>query len=153
MFYRLVFSVLVTLSLAPAKAGELSASFVAGSTVDLENPHDLKLSADGRHLFVSDVGNNRVAILDPETLELIAGFGADEQAGTHDVDVDSEGRLYVADTHNHRVAIYGLEDTEATLIGELKGGISKPEGVLVHPNGRPDRTMWSLSRRGRPSRS
>lgn len=136
MLFRMALVLLAATTLASAKAGEPSASFVAGSEVDLENPHDLKLSADGRHLYVSDVGNNRVAILDPETLELIAAFGADEQNGTHDVDVDDQGRLYVADTHNHRVAIYELDGTDATLVGELKGGISKPEGVLVHPNGR-----------------
>ncbi len=136
MLFRVVLALLATVALTPAQAEEPSAAFIAGSTVDLDNPHDLKLSADGRHLYVSDVGNNRVAILDPETLELIAAFGADEQNGTHDVDIDDQGRLYVADTHNHRVAIYELEGTDATLVSELKGGISKPEGVLVHPNGR-----------------
>ena len=44
---------------------EPKVEFVKASDVALENPHDLKLSADGRLLFVSDVGNNRVAILDP----------------------------------------------------------------------------------------
>ena len=125
------------LTFAPtATSAEPSATFVKASTVDIENPHDLKLSADGRHLYVSDVGNDRVAILDPETLELIAAFGADHQSGTHDVDIDDQGRLYVADTHNHRVGIYELDGTEATLIGELEGDLRKPEGVLVHPNGR-----------------
>ena len=72
----------------------------------------------------------------PDSLDLLGSFGADHQSGTHDVDIDEAGNLYVADTHNHRVGIYELDGTNATLLGELKGKISKPEGVLAHPNGR-----------------
>lgn len=126
----------IGLSFSGAALSQPAAEFVAASTAKLGNPHDLKLSADGRHLFVSDVDNNRVAILDPETLALIGAFGADIQSGTHDVDIDEKGRVYVADTHNHRVLIYELDGIDATLVGELKGQVRTPEGVLVHPNGR-----------------
>lgn len=119
-----------------ALAADFTVTFSGASTVDLENPHDLKLSPDGKYLFVSDVGNNRVAILDPETLNLVAEFGSDHQSGTHDVDFDSRGRVYVADTHNNRVLIYELKGTQATLVDELSDRIRGPEGVLVHPNGR-----------------
>ena len=50
-----------------AQAAELRLTFVNASTASLGNPHDLKLSPDGRQLFVSDVDNDRVAILDPDT--------------------------------------------------------------------------------------
>ena len=106
------------------------------SAVSLSNPHDLKLSPDGRYLMVADVGNNRVAILDPVSLELLGQFGADHQAGTHDIDFDHHGLAYVADTHNNRVAIYRMEDKQATLVGELSEGVRGPEGVLAHSNGR-----------------
>lgn len=119
-----------------ASAAGLTVTFAGASTADLENPHDLKLSPDGKYLFVSDVGNDRVAILDPDTLELVAEFGSDHQSGTHDVDFDPRGRAYVADTHNNRVTIYEMNGTEATLAGELSGRMRGPEGVLVHPNGR-----------------
>jgi DNA-binding beta-propeller fold protein YncE len=117
-------------------AGDLVLTYLGASTTALENPHDLKLSPDGRYLFVSDVGNNRVAILDPETLELRGEFGADHQSGTHDVDFDAEGRVYVADTHNNRVLIYAMDGLEARRVGELGERIRGPEGVLAHPNGR-----------------
>ncbi len=39
---------------------QMKADFVATSSVNLKNPHDLKLSPESKHLFVSDVGNNRV---------------------------------------------------------------------------------------------
>lgn len=125
----------VGLGAATAMA-EPTAHFEAASSVQLENPHDLKLSPDGKHLFVSDVGNNRVAILDPETLELIAEFGADHQSGTHDVDFDANGRAYVADTHNNRVTIYDVDATKASLTGELRDRIRGPEGVYIHDDGR-----------------
>ena len=122
------------LSLEAALAAPM-AVFVAASSAELSNPHDLKLSPDGKYLFVSDVGNNRVAILDPDTLKFIAAFGADHQSGTHDADFDKYGRAYIADTHNNRVTIYDVKGTNATLVGELKGHFRGPEGVLVHPNG------------------
>jgi len=117
-------------------AGDLSLEYLAASTTALVNPHDLKLSPDGRYLYVADVGNNRVAILDPETLELRGEFGADHQSGTHDIDFDTQGRAYVADTHNNQVLIYAVDGLEARRIGQLEERIRGPEGVLVHPNGR-----------------
>lgn len=122
------------LAAAPAVAFELE--FVAASTTEMENPHDLKLTPDGRHLFVSDVGNDRVLILDPDSLQPVGSFGADHQSGTHDVDFDAAGRVYVADTHNNRVTVYELDGLEATLVGELSARVRGPEGVLAHPNGR-----------------
>ncbi len=119
-----------------APAAEVELSFVSASTAQLSNPHDLKLSPDGRYLFVADVGNDRIAIMDPETLELVAAFGSDHQSGTHDVDFDQRGRAYVADTHNNRVTVYEIDGTSARLVGELGERIRGPEGVLLHPNGR-----------------
>ena len=128
---------LLALTLATAgQAADLRLTFIGASTAPLGNPHDLKLSPDGKYLFVSDVDNDRVAILDPETLEWVAEFGADHQSGTHDVDFDRDGRVYVADTHNNRVTIYEVNGTDARLVGEVGERIRGPEGVLLHPNGR-----------------
>ena len=133
----LLTTVLIVFLCCPAiSAQPLKAVFIKESTVSLSNPHDLKLSPDGRYLMVSDVGNNRVAILDPDSLELLGQFGADHQSGTHDIDFDDKGLAYVADTHNNRVTIYRLQDKQATLIDELSESIRGPEGVLAHPNGR-----------------
>ena len=100
--------------------------FVAASSAEMDNPHDLKLSPDGRYLFVSDVCNNRVVILDPDTLALVSTFGSDHQSGTHDVDFDAAGRAYVADTRNGRVTIYDLDGVTATLAGELRNVSAVP---------------------------
>lgn len=136
MIHRIFILAVIFILIAPTSRADIKATFVSASDVELENPHDLKLSPDGTQLFVSDVGNNRVVVLDPETLELIYTFGADHQAGTHDVDFDKDGNAYIADTHNNRVAIYKIQPKTATYIGELKGGFRGPEGVLLHPNGR-----------------
>ena len=119
-----------------AGAQEVRLEFVAASGEFLGNPHDLKLSPDGRYLFVADVDKDRVAILDPETLELAGEFGADHQDGTHDIDFDKQGRAYIADTHNNRITVYEVEGTRAKLVGEFGERIRGPEGVLAHPNGR-----------------
>ena len=130
-------ALLVSLLPSAALAAEpLQAFFEKESSVPLRNPHDLKLSVDGLYLMVSDVGNNRVAILDPDSLELLGEFGSDHQSGTHDIDFDAEGLAYVADTHNNRVTIYRMQDMQASLVGELSDSIRGPEGVLAHPNGR-----------------
>jgi DNA-binding beta-propeller fold protein YncE len=133
---HLAVSVLCGLIVLPAQADEFRLEYVGASDVALDNPHDLKLAPDGQALFVADVGNDRVAILDPESLALLWEFGADHQDGTHDVDFDAAGRAYVADTHNGRVAIYDVSGGDAVLIGELSERIRGPEGVLAHPNGR-----------------
>ncbi|MGI9524697.1 MAG: NHL repeat-containing protein [Hyphomicrobiaceae bacterium] len=129
-------AIVVSLGFSRTAIAEPAATFLNGSTVPLSNPHDLKLSPDGKYLFVSDVGNDRIAILDPDTLKFQGSFGSDHQSGTHDIDFDSLGRAYVADTHNNRVTIYKIDDLTADLVGELSAGVRGPEGVLLHPNGR-----------------
>lgn len=129
-------AVVLSLFIGPSLARAVEAEFLSSSTADLDNPHDVKLSPNGKWLFVSDVGNDRVVILDAGSLELIGHFGADHQDGTHDVDFDEQGRLLVADTHNHRITIYELDGATGTLVGELSERIRKPEGVLAGPGGR-----------------
>ncbi len=138
--HRSVVPLLVTLTWfvlagAAAAGGDWRFAFERASRTPLSNPHDVKLSPDGRYLFVSDVGSGRVVVLDPDTLELIDAFGGDQLNGTHDVDFDQAGRLYVADTHNGRVAIFAMQGTRGSLVDQLSERLSGPEGVLVHPNG------------------
>ena len=136
MITRLVALIFVTSWAGSTPAAEVELSYVNASTTQLSNPHDLKLSPNGRYLFVADTGNDRIAILDSESLELVAAFGSDHQSGTHDVDFDRQGRAYVADTHNNRVTVYEIDGARARLVDELSERIRGPEGVLLHPNGR-----------------
>ena len=135
MNLRVYILIIIGLLQNVAFAESIQARFALASKVALSNPHDLKLSPDGKYLFVSDVGNNRVTIHDPDSLQLVSQFGADHQSGTHDIDFDAQGRAYVADTYNNRVTIYKMNGLEASLVGELNERIRGPEGVLIHPNG------------------
>ncbi len=90
MWIKIALTLSLILMLLPVAAFEVKLEFLAESRVDLENPHDLKLSPDGKYLLVSDVGNNRVVLLDPESLERVGEFGADHQSGTHDIDFDAD---------------------------------------------------------------
>lgn len=136
MKFLLTTFLVVFLSCHAIASQPLKALYEKESAVDLSNPHDLKLSPNGRYLMVSDVGNNRIAILDPDSLLFLGAFGADHQPSTHDIDFDEKGLAYVADTHNNRVTIYRMRDKLATLMIELSESIRGPEGVLAHPNGR-----------------
>jgi len=131
-----IIATLILLLVSVPAALAFEAEFLSASDTDLDNPHDIRLSPDGARLFVSDVGHDRVVVLDAESLALLGHFGADEQDGTHDLDFDAQGRLYVADTHNHRIAIYEIDGATGVLAGELSGGMRKPEGVLVGADGR-----------------
>jgi sugar lactone lactonase YvrE len=126
--------VLALSAMNPALA-EWRFEFLGSSGTPLSNPHDIKLSKDGSVLFVADVGSGRVVALDADTLDWVDEFGADVLSGTHDIDFDESGRMYVADTHNGRTAVFEMEGTRGALIASLAERLSGPEGVLVHRNG------------------
>ena len=133
-FSILIFALLCRIPCADA--APLEFKLMAASADDLGEPHDIVLSPDGRHLFVADNGNNRVVVLEAATLKTAGIFGAGELAGPHDVVFDGHGRLLVADTHHHRIAIYRLDGIEGRLVGSLEGRIRAPEGVAIHADGR-----------------
>jgi len=117
-------------------AAAFDLQYVTGSNQFLAEPHDIALSPDGRYLYVSDNNNDRIAVLDPETLDLLGTFAEGEVGAPHDVAFDAAGRLLVADTDNSRIAIYEASGASARRVGELRGAFRRPEGVAVHPNGR-----------------
>ena len=125
----------VALTMAKVSAAEWRFEYLGGSKTPLSNPHDVKLSRDGEVLFVSDVGSGRVVVLDPDSLALVDEFGGDLLSGTHDMDFDDNGNMYVADTHNGRVAIFAMQGTRGEFVGSLGDRLSGPEGVLFHANG------------------
>lgn len=126
---RYPLTLLITLLVFATPARALEATFESASTAKLGNPHDIELSADGKLLYVADVNNNRIAVLDAGTLEEVGEFARGKLKGPHDIDLGSNGKLYVADTHNHRIAIYQPDGKTASYVGELKGKFRAPEGV------------------------
>ena len=126
--WMILLSVLIpTLSLATPR-------LIATSTVTLSRPHDVALSPDGKRLFVADLGNNEVRVLQADTLKSLGGIGGKILNSPHDVAFDATGRLLVADTGHGRVVIFQMDGTKARMVGELKGMIA-PEGVSPGPDG------------------
>lgn len=134
--FRLIVASALLLGAFPLGAEEISPAFLAASDDSFSRPHDLVLSPDKRLLFVADMGNDVVKVLDPETLAVVGVIGRGELDAPHDVAFDREGRLLVADSGNDRIAIYTVEDTKATYVGELRGDLASPEGVAPGPGGR-----------------
>ncbi|MBN1119809.1 MAG: TIGR03663 family protein [Anaerolineae bacterium] len=67
------------------------------------------------------------------TLPTLMTFGQGELNNPHDIDIGPDGKVYVADTNNHRVAIF---DADGSLIGSLgRQGYAPTEDVLNEPWG------------------
>lgn len=131
----LAFALLLLLPLAPgARAQAPFASFDGASAAVLNDPHDLAFGPDGR-LYVADKFAGRIAIFDPDTLELVGSFGDGRLAGVHDISFGADGRAYVAVTGLSAVAVFDLSSGEPEP-GELFTGLPRTEGVLAHSNGR-----------------
>ena len=117
-------------------AQQVTATFLKASDKSFGRPHDLVLGPDGRQLYVADLDNHLVKILDPESLATLASIGAGELSAPHDVTFDNQGRLLVADSGNDRIAIYEGGGLEWRLTEELTEALSLPEGVAVAPDDR-----------------
>lgn len=109
------------------------ASFDLASEPFLADPHDLAIGPDGR-LYVADKFGARIAVLDPDTLELIEMLGEGYLPGVHDISFGPDGTVAVAVTGAGAVAIYETID----VLGEPPDiGVQAPgtEGALLHSNG------------------
>ena len=113
----------------------LKATQVAEFADGLSQPHDAAFSPDGKLIYLTDMRNSRMRVLEAMTLKLVGTFGEGELSNPHDAEFDKAGRLLVADTGNDRIAIYEVKGTQPKLVGEMKG-LSGPEGVAVAPDGR-----------------
>jgi YVTN family beta-propeller protein len=114
---------------------------LAQSDRSFAHPHDLVLSPDAMHLYVADLDNDRIAVLDAATLAPVSSIGKGELASPHDVVFDAEGQLWVADTANNRIAVYTISaDAAGKPQGRLSAswdkGVTGPEGVAIAGKGR-----------------
>ncbi len=141
-------------------AGDGVGGFADGSTstASFAQPQGVALAADGR-LFVADELNNRIRVIsaDGATVSTYAGTGigfdfADGSTSTarfslpSGVAVAADGRLFVADTFNHRIRVISADGaTVSTYAGSGFGfangstttaRFDQPQGVAVAADGR-----------------
>lgn len=121
---------------AYAGTGEVGGGGDGGPAVDaqLSSPAGLALDASG-NLYVADMFNHRVRRVDAETgvIDTVAGTGARGFAGEggpalaaelqwpRGVAVAPDGRLYIADTYNHRLRRVESDGTLVTVAGSARG--------------------------------
>ena len=135
MLMRHALAFALTLAALPATAQDAPpfASFDLASEPVLNDPHDLAIGPDGR-LYVADKFGARIAVMDPETLELIEVLGEGYLPGVHDISFGPDGSVAVAVTSAGAVAIYESLDV---LADPPDIGVAAPgtEGALLHSNG------------------
>lgn len=110
------------------------ASFDLASEAVLADPHDLAFGPDGR-LYVADKFGDRIAVFDPDTLELTEMLGAGQFPGIHDISFGPDGLAYVAVTGLGQVDVLRIEGSTIERMRSFPG-LPRTEGALAHSNGR-----------------
>lgn len=121
----LVLTAFVLLSLPTFAQPALRATQLAEFADGLSQPHDAAFSPDGKLIYLTDMCNSRIQVLEAMTLMPVGSFGAGELSSPHDAEFDKSGRLLVADTGNDRVAIDEMKGAQATLVRshQLRGAL------------------------------
>jgi DNA-binding beta-propeller fold protein YncE len=98
----------VSLTATDAATGEI-AHVVEVGTIGTGKPHEIALSADGRRAFVSlygsadygpNVPDNRIAVVDLDSMTLAGHIGLDLYKGPHALVVGPDGILWATVDHN-----------------------------------------------------
>lgn len=125
----------------------LGVTGVSGSdNAHFANPLDAVVAADGT-IYVADEGNNRIQVFNSNyTYQKTIGVTGDcngndngRFCGPHALDVDGQGRLYVADTWHNRIQIFTADgnylDTIGGHWGDQPGQFRSLYGVAVSASG------------------
>lgn len=83
----------------------VSANMADDEPFDWEFPYYARWSEHGGFFVVSNRSANELVLIGPEGQKL-RSLGADFLNYPHEVDIDTAGNIYVADTNNYRVVIY-----------------------------------------------
>ncbi|OUC09787.1 hypothetical protein RY27_00725 [Litorilinea aerophila] len=120
----------------------------AGSdNAHFNRPYDVAVDKDG-YIYVADEGNDRIQVFDSnrQYVRTLGGggmgsdFGYFAGYGPHHLAIDSQGRLYVADTGNNRVQVFdNFANANAYLTtigtgGRKSGQFTTLMGIAVGPD-------------------
>lgn len=114
----------------------------AYGVIDQFRPSDVAIAGD--RLYVADVKNHQIQVLDKRTGQMIRKFG---QRGSRDgeflhptnLTVSSDNFLYVTDTSNYRVQKLTLDGQFVRSyggVGTALGRFARPKGIAVDREGR-----------------
>ncbi|WP_299471246.1 NHL repeat-containing protein [uncultured Roseibium sp.] len=110
------------------------ASFDKAGPEELNDPHDLAFGPDGR-LYVADKFGHRIAVVDPDTLEVVESLSAGKLPGAHDISFGPEGEVAVAVTGLGSVFVFSSVET-LDIAPRTMLAAPGTEGALAHSNGR-----------------
>jgi uncharacterized protein (TIGR03663 family) len=107
----------------------------------LNNPWDVAVSPDGQSIYVADTWNHRILKLTTNGA-LVKEWGTPEYGnadpfglwGPRGIVVDSQGRVFVVDTGNKRIVVYGPDGNYLGQFGSdgvAVGQFSEPVGIAV----------------------
>ena len=120
----------------PAAAEEIRpfAAFDFAGPAVLNDPHDLAFGPDGQ-LYVADKFAARIAVLDPETLDITRTIGDGAFPGVRDVSFGPGGLAAISISNHGVVAVFeGLDKPTPLAVKVLAA--PRTEGSLYHSNGR-----------------
>ena len=88
--------------------------FVSPETRDAGTAYGVALSPDSRWAYVNDGSNNKIWILDAETLETVGSFSSYGRQGgqvmsAHSIAVDPQGNIYIGETRGRRVQKFAIQ--------------------------------------------
>lgn len=117
--------------------------------IGFADPFDLVIDDSG-NMYVLNSRRASITKLDPDGRKLIefGRYGTDAEAlalsdetgeltGPQGIFVDSQGRVYIADTYNHRIVRYtksGEFDTAFGEFGSEDGQLAYPRGIVLNSN-------------------
>ena len=80
------------------------------ATAQFSEPVSLAVAEDGR-LFIGDVGNNQIRVINANGSTVSTYFDGDGQFVPNDISIAADGRVFVADTDNNRIAVINAAGT------------------------------------------
>lgn len=106
-------------------------------------PRDSAVGPDGS-IYIADTYNDRVRVIDPKgIIRTFAGNGSTVFGGDggpavnaslswpHDLDVDSTGNVYIADSAHHRIRKVTPQGIISTVVGTGQGGFGGDGGLAT----------------------